>query len=308
MIITPLAAESFGVRSSAFFIETADVKILIDPGVSLAASRFGLAPHSLEVRAMNERWRLIKDYAARADILVITHYHFDHFDPTEPMLFNNKVLLIKHPSETINASQRDRSRELIRNYRTLPRRVEFADDRAFVFGSTCIRFSPAVPHGPDSTVGWVVEASVREGPSCFLYSSDVVGACRDEHLRFILLEEPDTLYLDGPLTSLLGRGFSPGELRRSICNINTLLEMPKLQTLIIDHHLLRDERGKDELREVYARAEVLGKNVVTMAGFLGEEEVLLEARRDRLFEQHPDLIQEPLMRSNSFHLVKKLGK
>lgn len=308
MIITPLAAESLGVRSSAFFIETADVKILIDPGVSLATSRFGLAPHSQEIMAMNECWRSIKDHAARADILVITHYHFDHFDPTEPILFNNKVLLIKHPSETINASQRERARELVRNYRTLPRRVEFADDRVFEFGSTCIRFSPAVQHGPDTTVGWVVEASVREGASCFLYSSDIVGACRDEHMQFMLSEEPDTLYLDGPLTSLLGQGFSLEELRTSISNINKLLEMPKLKTLIIDHHLLRDKNWKDEIRAVYAKAEAIGKKVVTMAGFAGTHDVLLEARRGQLFEQNPDLTKEPLMRSSSFHLVKELNK
>ena len=308
MIITPLAAESFGVRSSAFFIETADVKILIDPGVSLAASRFDLTPHALEIRAMNERWRSIKDHAARADILVITHYHFDHFDPTEPIVFNNKVLLIKHPSEAINASQRERARELIRNYRTLPRRVEFADDRVFEFGKTCMRFSPAVPHGPDTTVGWVVEASVREEDSCFLYSSDIVGACREEHLQFILSEEPDTLYLDGPLTSLLGQGFSLDELRTSISNINRLLEMPKLKTLIIDHHLLRDKNWKDEMRAVYAKAEAVGKKMVTMAGFLGRDDVLLEARRGQLYKQQPELTKEPLKRSSSFHLVKKLIK
>lgn len=308
MIITPLAAESFGVRSSAFFVETADVKILIDPGVSLAPLRSGLAPHSLEIRAMNERWRRVKDHAARADVLVITHFHFDHFDPTEPIVFNNKVLLIKHPLENINASQRERARELVRNYRTLPRRVEFADDRVFEFGSTSIRFSPAVPHGPDTAVGWVVEASVREGASCFLYSSDIVGACRNEHMQFILSEEPDTLYLDGPLTSMLGQGFSLDELRTSISNINRLLEMPKLETLIIDHHLLRDKNGKDEIRDVYAKAEAAGKKVVTMAGFMGSDDVLLEARRGQLFERHPDLIKEPLMRSGAFHLVKKLNK
>jgi hypothetical protein len=308
MIITPLAAESLGVRSSAFFIETADVKVLIDPGVSLAHVRSGLAPHSQEIRAMNERWRVIKDHAARADILVITHYHFDHFDPTEPVLFNNKVLLIKHPSESINASQRDRARELIRNYRTLPRRVEFADDRLFEFGGTSLRFSPAVPHGPDITVGWVVEASVREGAFCFLYSSDIVGACRDEHMVFILSEEPDTLYLDGPLTYMLGQAFSLDDLRTSLTNISRLLEMPKLKTLIIDHHLLRDQNWKDEMREVFAKAEAAGKRVVTMAGFLGEDDGLLEARRGQLFEQHPDLTQEPLLRSSTFHLVKKLRK
>jgi len=308
MIITPLAAESLGVRSSAFFIETADVKILIDPGVSLASARSGLAPHSLEIRTLNERWRSIKDHAARADILVITHFHFDHFDPTEPIVFNGKVLLIKHPSENINASQRERARELIRNYRTLPRRVEFADDRMFDFGGTSIRFSPAVPHGPDTTVGWVVEASVREGVSCFLYSSDIVGACRDEHLQFIFSEEPDTLYLDGPLTYMLGQSFSLDDLRTSIRNINRLLEMPKLKTLIIDHHLLRDKNWKDEICEVYATTAAAGKKVVTMAGFLGRDDDLLEARRGQLFEQHPGLTKEQLLRSSTFHLVKELNK
>lgn len=308
MIITPLAAESYGVRSSAFFIETADVKILIDPGVSLAAVRSGFAPHSLEISAMNERWRSIKDHAARADILIITHYHFDHFDPTEPIVFNNKVLLLKHPSENINASQRERARELVRNYRSLPRRVEFADDGRFEFGSTFLHFSPAVPHGPDTAVGWVVEVSVREGAACFLYSSDIVGACREEQVQFILSEKPDTLYLDGPLTYMLGQGFSLDDLRRSLSNICRLLEMPKLKTLIIDHHLLRDRNWKDEIGEVFARAEAVGKKVVTMAGFLGMEEVLLEARRAHLFEQHPDLIKEPLMRSSAFQLVKELNK
>ena len=105
MNIIPLAAESLGVRSSAVFIETGDVNILIDPGVSLAPGRFGLPPHRLEIKAMNESWRVIKEYAARADVLIITHYHFDHFDPTEPVLFNGKTLLIKHPKENINASQ-----------------------------------------------------------------------------------------------------------------------------------------------------------------------------------------------------------
>jgi hypothetical protein len=109
--------------------------------------RFGLPPHPLEIKAMNESWRVIKEYAARADILIMTHYHFDHFDPTEPLVLNGKVLLMKHPDENINAKQRERARELIRNFRTLPRRVEFVDNNGFDFGGTAIRFSPAVPHG-----------------------------------------------------------------------------------------------------------------------------------------------------------------
>jgi predicted metallo-beta-lactamase superfamily hydrolase len=306
MNITPLAAESLGVRSAAFYVETADVKILIDPGVSLAPLRFGLPPHPLEIRAMNESWRVIKEFAARADILIITHYHFDHFDPTEPLVFNGKVLLIKHPKENINASQHARARELIKNFRTLPRRVEFADSGTFEFGGTRIRFSPAVPHGPTAKVGWVIEASIREGDSCFLHTSDIQGACLPQHVAFIRAENADTLYLDGPLTYMLGQGFSFDDLRDSNENICDVLETTGVQTLIVDHHLLRDPNWKEEAGEVFGRAEKIGKKVVTAAGFLGKEDELLEARRRQLFAWHPDMPEEPIRRSRNFQLVKEL--
>lgn len=53
MKITPLAFESMGVRSMATFIET-DHKILIDPGTSLGAKRFGLPPLKTEFNALHE--------------------------------------------------------------------------------------------------------------------------------------------------------------------------------------------------------------------------------------------------------------
>jgi uncharacterized protein len=308
MIITPLAAESLGVRSAAFFVETADVRVLIDPGVSLAPRRFGLPPHPLEIRAMNESWRAVKEFAAKADVLVITHYHFDHFDPTEPLVFNGKTLLVKHPQENINTSQRGRARELIRNFRTLPRRVEFADSGEFRFGGTTLRFSPAVPHGPNAKVGWVVEVSIREGESCFLHTSDIQGAVLPQQAAFIRAEGPDTLYLDGPLTYMLGQEFSPGDLRASITNICDIIETTRVQTLIIDHHLLRDPKWKEEIKEVFAGAEKTGKKVVTAAGFLGRDEEILEAHRRQLYAWNPDMPAEPIQRSRNFQLAKELAK
>ena len=307
MIITPLAAESLGVRSATFFVETADVRVLIDPGVSLAPRRFGLPPHSLEIKAMNESWRAIKEFAAKAEVLVITHYHFDHFDPTEPLMFNGKTLLIKHPKENINASQCARARELIKNFRTLPRRVEFADNNEFRFGGTTLRFSPAVPHGPGAKVGWVVEVSIREGESCFLHTSDIEGASLPQQAAFIRAENPDMLYLDGPLTYMLGQEFSPGDLRASIKNICDIIETTRVQTLIIDHHLLRDSKWKEEIKEVLTRAEKSGKKVVTAAGFLGKDEEILEAHRRQLYAWNPDIPEEPIQRSRNFQLVKELS-
>lgn len=308
MNIIPLAAESLGVRSAAYFVETADVKVLIDPGVSLAAVRFSLPPHPLELKAMNESWERIKKYAARADVFVISHYHYDHFDPTEPLLFNGKTLLIKHPTENINQTQRGRARELIRNFRTLPRRVEFADGNVYEFGNTIIRFSPALPHGLNTKVGWLVETSIREGGSCFVHASDIQGATLPEHVAFIRAEGPDTLYLDGPLTYMLGKELSREDLKTSIRNICEILSSEQTKTLIIDHHLLRDPHWRTQVEEVFSCAAKFGKKIVTAAGFLGQEDEILEAHRRQLFAWHPEMPEEPMKRSKNFHLVKELKR
>jgi len=306
MKIIPLAAESLGTRSAAFFVETVDLKVLIDPGVSLAPFRYDLSPHPLEVKALNESWDRIKKFAALADVLIITHYHFDHFDPTEPLVFNGKILLIKHPEENINASQRARAKGLIKNFRTLPRRVEFADNNVFEFGKTVIRFSRAVPHGPDTKVGWVVETSIRDESGSFLYSSDVEGACLPEHLEFIRAEQPEVLYLDGPLVYLPGAEYTRDDLRASIRNIRSVLETTAVKTVIIDHHLLREDNWAKEIKEVFSTAQNLGKRVMTSAEFLEQETTLLEAHRRQLYAQHPNMPQEQIKRSSDFQLVKKL--
>jgi predicted metallo-beta-lactamase superfamily hydrolase len=54
MEVKLIAFESFGVRSQATLVYTGDVKIAIDPAVSLAPRRFGLPPHAKEVERMLE--------------------------------------------------------------------------------------------------------------------------------------------------------------------------------------------------------------------------------------------------------------
>jgi predicted metallo-beta-lactamase superfamily hydrolase len=76
--IVPLGFDSFGVRSMATYVETKDLKILIDPGVSLAPLRYGMEPHPLEWQRLDETWETIKRYAEESDVLVVTHYHYDH--------------------------------------------------------------------------------------------------------------------------------------------------------------------------------------------------------------------------------------
>ena len=49
MKIVPLAADSLGVRSMATYVEAGRTGLLIDPGATLAPSRYGLPPAEMRV-------------------------------------------------------------------------------------------------------------------------------------------------------------------------------------------------------------------------------------------------------------------
>jgi predicted metallo-beta-lactamase superfamily hydrolase len=80
ILVKPLCAESLGVRSISTYVETPDIKVLIDAGASLGP-RNGLLPHTLEYKALGEAKKKIAYYAAKSDVIVISHYHYDHFSP-----------------------------------------------------------------------------------------------------------------------------------------------------------------------------------------------------------------------------------
>jgi predicted metallo-beta-lactamase superfamily hydrolase len=69
--VTPLAAESLGVRSMCTYVETRDVRILFDAGVSLCPKRFGLPPHPFEFQAIMRTRARIAEAAAKAEIVTI---------------------------------------------------------------------------------------------------------------------------------------------------------------------------------------------------------------------------------------------
>ncbi len=111
--VTPLAFESLGVRSSALSIESDDLKIVIDPAVALAPTRFGLPPHPVEEQAKARLWENVRENALSADVLVVTHYHYDHVEPEEPEIYAGKTVVLKHPSRMINPSQKGRAASFI---------------------------------------------------------------------------------------------------------------------------------------------------------------------------------------------------
>ncbi len=287
MKIELLASDSMGTRSMATYVETDDVRVLIDPGVALGPRRYGLPPHPLEYQKLEEDWKRIKSYAERSDVMVVTHYHYDHHSPEEPEIYEGKLVLLKHPTENINRSQRGRAKYFIEKLGELPERLEYCDGRSFSFGDTELVFSKAVYHGTNPRLGYVTEIAVRRDDECFVFSSDVEGPSIDDQAEFILRQNPDTIYIDGPMSYMLGYRYAQASLNKSVENLVKILETTKVENLILDHHLLRDLEWRQKLSKVFDVATKLGKRVVSAAEFAGKEELMLEARRKVLYEKFP---------------------
>src|SRR6185437_7051333 len=111
MIVTPLAAESLGVRSVATYVECGETRILIDPGAMLAASRFSLPPATEEWDALRRANDRISAYAARASLIFISHYHDDHFR-SDPATYVGRTVLAKDPQRMVGGQQARRGAEL----------------------------------------------------------------------------------------------------------------------------------------------------------------------------------------------------
>lgn len=283
MRIIPIASESLGTRSMATFIDTKDCKILIDPGVALCPIRYGLPAHPIEYERMDFHWERIKRYAKKADVLVVTHYHYDHHDPDEPEVFKDKILLTKHPKKNINKSQKKRSRYLLEQLGDLPERIEFSDGKEFTFGDTTIRFSEAVPHGTNTKLGYVTEVCVEDGKEKFVHTSDVEGPSLDEQIQFLLDEKPKTIFCDGPMTYMLGFRYSKKSMEASVDNIIRIIKETKVKKFVLDHHLLRDLKWDERIDKAYKMAKKKKVKLMTFAEYLGRKNDNLEARRKELY-------------------------
>lgn len=81
MRIELVAFDSMGARSMCTYIETDDVRITIDPAVAVGEMRFNLGPHPKERERMGQLAERITKRAAASDVIVVSHYHYDHHDP-----------------------------------------------------------------------------------------------------------------------------------------------------------------------------------------------------------------------------------
>jgi predicted metallo-beta-lactamase superfamily hydrolase len=297
--VIPLAEESFGVRSMCTYIETADTKILLDAGASLAPKRLGYPPHPREYQALAECRKKIAKTAEKAEITTISHYHFDHHTPSYTDWFTNwssaknakkiykdKLVLAKSYRSMVNASQRRRGWMFKKTGAKYSKRVETADGKTFQFGQTKLKFSDPVFHGPEnSELGWVLMLTIEYADEKVIFASDVQGPIHKPTLNKILAEKPKLVMIGGPPTYLAGFRVKEEHIETGMQNLKTLVE--KVPTIILAHHILRDEKWKTISQPIFDVATHAGNKVLTAAEFLGTKNNLLEVSRRQLFETEP---------------------
>jgi predicted metallo-beta-lactamase superfamily hydrolase len=298
--VIPLAAESLGVRSMCTYVETPDVKILLDAGVSLCPNRFGLPPHPIEFKAITECRKKIAEAAEKAEFITISHYHFDHHTPsyedwlcnwtaadeTARQIYQDKTVLIKNIKENINYSQRSRGWIFQKTGGKYADKLEIADGKTFTFGDTKIKFSEPVFHGPEnSALGWVLMTTIEFQDERFLFASDVQGPISLHTLEIIIKEKPKLIMIGGPPSYLQGFRVDEEQIQEGLKNLEKIVAVASCT--ILEHHILRDENWRKKAENVFDKAHRIGHKVLTAAEFLEKQNMLLEAGRKRFFAENP---------------------
>jgi predicted metallo-beta-lactamase superfamily hydrolase len=280
MKVLPLAAESLGVRSMATYLEAGHTSVLIDPGATLAPSRYNLPPAEEEWEALRRANDRISAYATRAAFVFVSHYHEDHFR-SDAGCYAGRLVLAKHPRRMVQGAQARRAAELWAALPGAAKRVTSADNAVERDGDVTLEVSPPLPHGIEgSPLGYVVALSVADHAERerFVFASDVQGPLSGVAAGWIARQRPTLLYLSGPPCYLEFEVGAPA-IERGIAHLLRIVESTGCR-VIMDHHALRDARYAQRLERLFATGRV-----VTAAGHLGLPDAALEARRHELWSR-----------------------
>lgn len=278
-----IGTESLGVRGLCCRLTTAERQIVIDPGVALGYKRHGLLPHPRQVAQGEVVQRRIISALKGASDVVFSHFHGDHIPLREANPYQLALQQLPENFKTLRAWSLDPSGsgDKIR---------QRANDLAECLGPNLqsaensshgsLSFSPAMPHGvKGSKLGTVMMTRVDLGGKAFVHASDIQLLDRT-CVEFIIAWQADIVLAAGPPLYLerLNAGL------RAAAWKNALLLANGVESLILDHHLMRDQQGVEWLDALSATA---GKQVYCAADFMNRPRLLLEAQRSKLYQSMP---------------------
>ena len=278
-----IGAESLGVRSLCCQVTLPNRCIIIDPGVSLGYVRFGLLPHPCQIavgRGIRER---ILHALNDATDIVFSHFHGDHIPLTDANPYQLSVrALPSHFRETRcwSKSSDGLSTDMGKRFEGLRQLVgthlQVAEGRS----DGPLSFSEAAPHGrAGGPMGTVMMTRIDMGKQVFVHASDIQllnSATIDQIIEWrpdIVLAAGPPLYLDRLSNDM--REYAWDNAIRMALNIDSV---------ILDHHLMRSEEGAQWLDALSTK---VGRKVYCAADYMGRKRQLLEARRVQLYEQMP---------------------
>jgi uncharacterized protein len=278
-----IGTESLGVRGLSCLVAAGTRRIFIDPGVALGYLRHGQLPHPCQVAAGERvRQRIVEALEGATDI-VFSHFHGDHIPLSKA---NPYQLAIGHLPANFpklrgwSKAVDDPGKEMQRRARDL---LELMGSNLHIAegGSDGpMSFSPAMAHGAGgSRRGTLMMTRIDLGDKVFVHASDI-QLLDETTIDFILAWQADIVLAAGPplyITAL------PDE-QRTVAWRNGLRLAAHVGTLILDHHLMRDQQGPIWLDALSAKA---GKQVYCAADFMERKRVFLEAERSELYTTVP---------------------
>jgi predicted metallo-beta-lactamase superfamily hydrolase len=287
MRIEILGTESLGVRGLSCVVEAKDRKIVIDPGVALGYNRHGLLPHPLQV-AVGEsvRQKILSALEDTTDV-VFSHFHGDHVPLVDANPFQMQAQKVAALCQTRTQKPRfwakgphGLSHNMTSRLQSL--RLALDNDLSNAEGQKdgLLTFSLPVPHGQKSEHrGTVMMTRIEEGKEVFVHASDI-QLLDEEAVSSILAWNPTIVLASGPPLYLPHLS----QKQRKIAWHNAVRLAQEVDTLILDHHLMRSKGGARWLDKVSSITE---HRVVCAADFLGRHRTLLEAWRQRLYAEMP---------------------
>ncbi|MCE4607898.1 MAG: hypothetical protein F7B61_02925 [Caldisphaeraceae archaeon] len=286
--VSIIASDSMGVRSLATLVIACNKRIGVDLGASIAPRRYGLPPHELELKRLEEALSEIEKAVTFSDILIITHYHYDHYLKDKAELYYGKELFVKDYKKGINRSQAFRAKMFLEGNKVIEKsNVKIADGKMFRVGELELEFSRPVWHGEEKTkLGKLLLVKIACKGRSIIYGSDSQGPGNNEALEQLLKwRGSELLIISGPPTYFAGYKVSREAVNKGLENLRQVIENKVARYIVVDHHLLRDLNYKKALEPHYRVAEGVGVKVLTAAEFMGQENDMLEARRKELWKK-----------------------
>lgn len=275
LTIKILGAESLGVRGLSCSVELKSRKIFIDPGIALGWSRCGFMPHPFQIFVgAAVRDQIVEELNDASDV-IFSHFHGDHcpledpnpyqlgMDQVQRTLKNCRIWAKSPDGSTSTHRQR---RENLANVIS----TDLLNPEGLNEGP--LHFSHPVPHGQQrKEENMVMMSRIEEEGETFVHASDI-QLLNDKTIEAILNWKPDVVLASGPPLYLYSAS-SCEALRKQVWQ-NAVRLSSNVDTVIVDHHLLRSKEGIDWLTRLKHASP---NTVLCAADFMKREPLFLEA-------------------------------